>query len=65
LIFMYVPFLKLGFSRLDIADLFGKSAELGNLTKEQRDTAYEYIKSGVVQAPLLSDIKHSRECSKI
>ncbi len=54
--FYVCTFLKLGFSRLDIADLFGKSAELGNLTKEQRDTAYEYIKSGVVQAPLLSDI---------
>tara|TARA_Y100000588_G_scaffold51036_1_gene47991 strand:+ start:56954 stop:57802 length:849 start_codon:yes stop_codon:yes gene_type:complete len=55
--FYVCTFLKLGFSRLDIADLFGKSAELGNLTKEQRDTAYEYIKSGIQQAPLLSDIK--------
>lgn len=55
--FYVCTLLKIGFSRLDIADLFGKSAELGNLTKEQRDTAYEYIKLGVNQAPLLSDIK--------
>lgn len=55
--FYVCTLLKIGFSRLDIADLFGKSAELGNLTKEQRDTAYDYIKKAVVMAPAIDDIK--------